>query len=150
MPILCKDIRAANITNAERFIIKHVRSCEFSVEKSALTMGNGTPKASKIRRLEPFIDGDGILRVGGRLRAAPISDSAKHPAIIQKQHCVALLIARYYHVKEAKRCGGEYVLAALKQTFWTPSPRTLISKVITQCILCRTLGANPCSQRTGS
>ena len=34
---------------------------------------------SSINKLDPFIDGHGVLRVGGRLKHADLSDKVKHP-----------------------------------------------------------------------
>ena len=43
-------------------------------------------KKSDLYRLDPFTDHDGILRVGGRLRRAEMSNGEKHPVILPKNH----------------------------------------------------------------
>ena len=144
--IVRRSLDVDDIKRAELCIIKYVQSHEFAEELCALNKDKKLSKSSKIYKLEPFIDSEEILRVGGRLRAAPINGEAKHPAIIPKESHLAEMITRYYHYVETKHCGREYVLAAMRQRFWIPSARTLINKIIGQCVLCRKLKATPCSQ----
>lgn len=44
---------------------------------------------SPLKKLDPFIDDEGLMRVGGRLRSADMSDLEKHPLIIPASHHVA-------------------------------------------------------------
>ena len=39
-------------------------------------------KTSSLFRLDPFLDEDGILRVGGRIKRANVPLQVKHPVII--------------------------------------------------------------------
>ena len=46
-------------------------------------------KSSKLYRLDPFADNNGVLRVGGRLRCANLEFREKYPVLmpIEKQRC---------------------------------------------------------------
>ncbi len=55
-------------------------------------------KASPLYKLDPFVDDNGILRVGGRLRRANLSDDHKFPIILPKNNYVSKLIVREIHV----------------------------------------------------
>ena len=49
-------------------------------------------------RLDPYLDADGILQVGGRLRRANMSENVKHPIILpRKSHITELIIQDCYH-----------------------------------------------------
>ena len=54
-------------------------------------------RKSTLYRLDPFVDDNGILRVGGRLRRARPEYKEKHPAILPKGNHVSKLIVRHYH-----------------------------------------------------
>ena len=42
-------------------------------------------KSSKLYKLDPFLDSDGLLRVGGRLGKSRLSHNEAHPLVLTKQ-----------------------------------------------------------------
>ena len=54
-------------------------------------------KMSNIYRLDPFLDQEGILCVGGRLHRADLSYEERHPIILPKEHHITKLLIRQYH-----------------------------------------------------
>ena len=97
--------------------------------------------------LEPTVDEDGILRVGGRLRNAPVDAKAKHPAILPRDSHATMLIVRDAHEWKSRHSGREHVLSIIRQQYWIPRGRTLINKVLKQCVVCRRWRGKPCGQR---
>ena len=80
----------------------------FAKEKGSLSM-------HYIKKYIPFIDPEGILRVGGRMNYAEgIADEAKHPAFLPQEHGVTRLFIINQHEKLGHRA-GEMVLASLCQ-----------------------------------
>ncbi|GFX92391.1 integrase catalytic domain-containing protein [Trichonephila clavipes] len=57
---------------------------EFKSEIDALKKGKGVSKTSKLKALDPFLDENSLLRVGGRLSNADLPFEAKHQIIIPK------------------------------------------------------------------
>ena len=56
------------------------------------------PKHSKLSKLDPFIDDDGIVRIRGRLKKySDLSYDSKHPVILPKDHLSKLLV-QYQHI----------------------------------------------------
>jgi hypothetical protein len=53
---------------AERLIIQTVQKESYSREMDTLTSNRDLPRDSSIRSLDPYMDNDGLNRVGGRLR----------------------------------------------------------------------------------
>ncbi|ODM87559.1 hypothetical protein Ocin01_19122 [Orchesella cincta] len=45
----------------------------------------------------PYIDGDGVLRVTGRLNNSPIPSNIKHPIVLPKSHPLTMLIIEDCH-----------------------------------------------------
>ncbi|GFW73633.1 integrase_H2C2 domain-containing protein [Trichonephila clavipes] len=54
---------------------------------------------SKLRNLNPFIDSDGLLRVGGRLSNSDLPYVNKHPAILPGNHNLTVQIIVHFHRK---------------------------------------------------
>ncbi|XP_032232082.2 uncharacterized protein LOC116614782 isoform X1 [Nematostella vectensis] len=61
---------------------------KFEDRKSARDRNNIIKATSNIYKLDPFIDDEGLLRVGGRLRNAEEEYQLKHPLILPKDHHV--------------------------------------------------------------
>ncbi|CAL1687621.1 unnamed protein product [Lasius platythorax] len=59
-------------------LVKLVQSQCFSEDLHRLARGSGVSR--EIRKLAPFLDTDGTLRVGGRIARSMLSYEAKHPA----------------------------------------------------------------------
>jgi hypothetical protein len=55
--------------------------------------------SSSYRSLDPYMDNDGLIRVGGRLRKSDLTLQEKHPLIIPKKHHIAYLL-----IKSFKSC----------------------------------------------
>ena len=80
---------------AGKEILKNVQRESFPEEVLKPSL---TKKSSAIVKLDPKMV-DGLLRVGGQLRHAPIEADAKYPIILPKRHHVTELIIREYHEK---------------------------------------------------
>ncbi|GFT73455.1 retrovirus-related Pol polyprotein from transposon 17.6 [Trichonephila clavipes] len=66
--------------------------------KSLQSKGVVSPN-SKLINLNPFIDSDGLLRVGGRLSNSDLPYVSKHPAILPGNHNLTVQIIVHFHRK---------------------------------------------------
>ncbi|XP_037799460.1 uncharacterized protein LOC119594502 [Penaeus monodon] len=97
------------LVEAESEIIRQVQTEAFQKVKQDLQCANDNEDVSKrnktlrkvscIYSLDPFIDKNNILRVGGRMRHAEFAASNKHPAILPKDSHITEMIVCYYHRK---------------------------------------------------
>ena len=53
--------------------------------------------SSSLYKLDPFLDVNGILRVGGRLTRASLTDDTKFPIILPRNSHVTKLIVKHFH-----------------------------------------------------
>ena len=72
---------------------------------------------TSLRQLDPFLDEQGLLRVGGRLQRAGYSFSQTHPLILPRRHLLTARIVASCHTQN-KRLGYGHVLAILRERFW--------------------------------
>lgn len=104
---------------------------------------------SKLKSLNPILDKNGILRVGGRLEKSQLNYEEKHP-IILPPHChLTTLIIRKQHL--ATMHGGTQLISALiRRQYWIINARNIIRLHIHRCITCHRFKAASSSQLMGS
>ena len=128
--IMKGEFSAEETISAEREVIANVQQEAFSDHFT-----QRSKSSSPLYKLF-LVTVDGILRVGGRLRNAPVSEDAKHPILLPKRHHVTDLIVRKYH-EELAHAGREHVLASIRERFWIVKGRVAVRRVLRECFKCR-------------
>lgn len=93
------------------------------------------PKKSKILNLNPFLDPDDLLRVGGRLVNSNYEYNLKHPVILSAKCRLAHLIFESYH-RELLHAGMQLLLNHVRQKYWVLGGRNLARKTVRSCVKC--------------
>lgn len=125
--------------NASKLIIQAVQKSEFSREIQLLKSGEVLDKTSSLWRLDCFVDDDGLLRVGGRMKLSAMLDSEKHPVILPKTSNLAKQIINHHHNSVAHQGRTTTMSAVRSAGFWIVGLSSLVSSIIHQCVLCRRL-----------
>jgi hypothetical protein len=87
-------------------------------------------------KLNPFLDADSIIRVGGRLVNANIFYNKKFPIVIPKRHHITNLIVEREHLRQL-HAGPQATLAAIRESYWLLGGRNTIRRILHNCVLCR-------------
>ncbi|XP_077968072.1 uncharacterized protein LOC120334576 [Styela clava] len=127
-------------------ILKYIQRQEFGEVIDALlndnhrsTTGKQVLKRLKIanflHKLNPIVK-DGFIRVGGRLRNAPVDFDVKHPIILPHKHHVTEMIIREHHVS-THHSGMGSTWTSLRQRFWIVKGGAMVKSVIRKCMFCR-------------
>ena len=96
-------------------------------------------KGSPLYQLDPFVDSDGIVRVGGRLRRAQLEYGEKHPALLPKNNHVANLVVRHYH-NQVHHQGRQITHGAIRQAgYWLIGGHRTVAKELSKCVVCKKL-----------
>ena len=98
-----------------------------------------TTKLYPVRKLDPYIDEDGVLRVGGRLKNADYADQVKHPIILPKESHVTKLIIKHYHEYTKHQGKGMTLNEIRSRCYWIIGGSSAVSTVIASCVTCRKL-----------
>ena len=97
------------------------------------------PKGSPIKNLDPFLDDQGLLRVGRRIGKANLSQAEKNQLIVPGQHHVAGLIVKHYH-EQTRHQGQLFAEGAVRTAgWWIVVGKKKVSCVIHHCVRCRRL-----------
>ncbi|XP_033745498.1 uncharacterized protein LOC117331014 [Pecten maximus] len=131
------------------YIISQIQNDHYSKEIECISRGKQLPKNSPILELSPFVDDNGVLRVGGRMNKLKESSSSvpQHPIIIPSKCHVGMLLVRHYH-SEVLHQGRHFTEGAIRAAgFWLVGGRRTISSVIHDCVRCRKLRARPQTQK---
>ena len=72
------------VSPSEVVIIKSVQYETFGEDIERIKHSAKLPNSSVLAKLCPVIDADGLLRVGGRLNHADITNEEQHPIILHK------------------------------------------------------------------
>lgn len=142
-------LQVPELIRAEQTVIKLLQTSAYAAEIQLIKSKKPLPKSSKLLTLNPFIDSDGILRVGGRLRHHPdLAESQKHPALIPKSHQFTKNLIRQTH-ETNMHAGQELVLSLIRQRFWIPDGKSTVRKELRSCITCFKFNARAVNQKMG-
>ena len=76
-----------------------------------------------------FIDGKGIIRVGGRIRRSELNEEYMHPIILPKKSKVTELVVKWCHLKAA-HCGRGITLNKIRDRgFWIINASSIAKSV---------------------
>ena len=139
-------INSSLLKEAEIEIIKMVQARKFAAElKSLRSRGCISDEESrlkgnsKISQLDPFLDEDGVLCVGGRLRKSFLNNGCNHPLLLPKEEMVTPLIMQWCPSKRAHG-GRELTLNELRSSgYWVISRNAAAKRMIFHCVQCRRL-----------
>ena len=95
-PLESARISIPEMRKSTERIVQMVQRQYFSEEIDCLTDGSQVKGHSKLSNLSPVLI-EGTIRVGGRIRHAPIPFDAIHPMILPRDHPVSNFIVRHYH-----------------------------------------------------
>ena len=126
-------LTALELKESERRVIQTIQKACFPDELKRLSAKE--PCSTRIRRLDPFLDEHGTLRVGGRLSSSFVSQERKHPALLPKKHPLLKLLIEHYH-RIYLHAGPQFLESTIAARFWILSARRAIRSVIFNCIPC--------------
>lgn len=128
-------LTSQELIDSEKIILKMIQSDHFSDEVKRLKAGQTIANSSSLISLNPFLDKDGLLRVGGRLVNAKISFDHKFPIILPPKHHVTKLIFIREHLR-LLHAGCQATLYSLRKRYWPLSGKRSLKTVIKRCIRC--------------
>lgn len=135
------------ILEPDKALVKLIKLSQHNFQAELDTLSNGECLNAKNRliKLNPFVDVDGILRVGGRLANSSFEYDKKFPILLSSEHYLAKLLFNQEHI-DLLRAGPQHLLASVRERYWPLQSRNLARKTAFNCIRCfraKPRGVNP-------
>ncbi|XP_066585496.1 uncharacterized protein [Prorops nasuta] len=127
-------LSALELRTATLRVVKIIQAAAFLNYILTLQGKKSVPSSSRLLSLAPFLDAQGILRVGGRLQHSFLSDNQKHPIILPTNYLTELLI-RHIHITTLHG-GLQLTLTVLRQKYWVINARNAAKSIIHRCVTC--------------
>ena len=129
------------LEKAQKMIFKMLQQHSFSHEISSLKSNTIIHRSSSLFKLDPFLDTDGVLRVGGRLKRSMLDINEVHPVILPKANLITEAIVTWCHENVA-HSGRSMTLNNLRKNgLWVISANSVVQRTIFRCVTCRKLHA---------
>lgn len=130
-------------------LIKREQQFHYLKEILSLKRKVALGKDSKILNLNPFLDNDGILRVGGRLENSQLSYNSKHPMILPYQSHLTQLIILDAHANTLHG-GNQLTLTYTRKQYWIINGKKAVKNIIGRCVKCIRFKAKTAEQLMAS
>lgn len=110
---------------------------EFTDRRRAKQHNLNLEKCSSLYRLDPHLDANDIIRVGGRLRRANMPEVSKHPVIITRRSHVTNLILQYCHQVTKHQGSGMTHNEVRQRGYWIIGGTSAVANPVSRCVVCR-------------
>lgn len=124
------------LERATLILVKVTQNIGFVNELRELSSGKVVSSSSKLFRLRPFIDGDGVIRVGGRLKnAATIDVFQRHPIVLPAHCSFSKMLFHEEHIR-LMHGGPQVLLSSIRLKYWPLNGRNLARHTVHKCVRC--------------
>ena len=126
--------------DAERHILKEIQRKAFKNEIASLSRKEQNAKISRqssLLKLDPFIDEEGLIRVGGRLEYSTLPFEVKHPIVLPRSSQVTDLIIDHFHKKVKHQGKGMTMNEIRSNGLWILGLNAAVASYIYKCVQCR-------------
>ncbi|XP_022806462.1 uncharacterized protein LOC111343532 [Stylophora pistillata] len=147
--VASQKLLAENLQKQQQLLAEHISSQQSTLERQQRSISQLMSHSrntwqpgcfGNLHKLDPFIDKEGLLRVGGRLRSATSPYEIKHPVIVpKKSHVTTLLIRQFHHGKQHHQGYGMTYNAIRQAGYYIINGRSAVSHIVAKCVTCHRL-----------
>ena len=132
-----KLITVEESQKAESNIIRMMQQRAYGKEMDKMTTGGKKKgRMESLKKLNPFIDQEGVMRVGGRLANSQEDDRDKFPIIIPKNSKATTAMIRWHHAKIEHR-GKHFTISRIRSAgYWVINGNKEVGSVVYKCVRC--------------
>jgi len=135
LPNMYGPLTVTELAKAQTVWLQYVQSIEFKEELTALRIGKSVSSKSRLKSLNPFIDQDDLVRVGGRLSLSSLSVQQNFPIVLPSRLKITRMIFEHEH-KRLLHAGPQALLASIHTRFWPLRGRDTGRFTVHKCITC--------------
>lgn len=105
------------LSNALNYLVKMIKARSFGDKLQCLYNEKFLSKTSNLLNLSPFLDSNGLIRVGDSLKNANSNLNSQNPILLLNNHHFTHLVINCYHVLYF-HVGPEETLSYTRSSFW--------------------------------
>lgn len=128
-------LQVFELQNSLNCLIRLIQRNSFAQEIKLLKSKQNLKNSSNILSLNPFLDKDDILRIGGRIGNSTYDFDKKFPILLPKNHIFTKLIFKQFHVN-LLHCGVLQLLACVREHYWPIAGRSIARGIVHSCVKC--------------
>lgn len=128
-------ISVKELNLAANILYKIAQHESFAEEIELINQNKPLPNKNKLAAYVPFLDEQGVLRVGGRLNESNLQFNQRHPVILSKNHPLTELIVRDYHLIHL-HAGQRLLSCLISLNYFIIGNKSLIKQIIYKCVKC--------------
>ncbi|XP_055850677.1 uncharacterized protein LOC129915222 [Episyrphus balteatus] len=117
------------------YLLRKSQEERYGKEITWLKKRKGLPEGSDLGPLNPLLDAQNILRVGGRLDRSSNSYEMNHPAIVPNGSRLAWLIVNHAH-HNTKHGAVQVMMQFVREKYWIPKLRSELRGYLHKCVVC--------------
>lgn len=136
------------LNNANEQIIKYVQQTEITQEYKQLMKKETISTKSNILKLKPYLDNNGLIRVGGRLNHSSLPFEMKNPIILPKGGRLTELVINQAHLTTLHG-GARLTLAYIRQRYWIVGGNRAVKAELRRCVRCHRYKPSELNQLMG-
>jgi len=141
-PRLNEPLSVSELQSARKLWISSTQHSCFKDELLYLLKKKQRHCPTLVKQLRLFLDKSKLIRCGGRIHNAPVSEMAKFPYLLPPRHTLTDMIIQQTH-KKLHHAGVGATVTALRQVFWIPTIRQRVKTQLRQCVVCNRLMGKP-------
>ncbi|XP_063838164.1 uncharacterized protein LOC135087291 [Ostrinia nubilalis] len=136
------------IHRAEEELIKRSQQESFSKELCCLEKGRPLENSSRLKKIDIYLDGRGILKLRTRTRKIGSGEGRTNPIILDGKSQICRLIIGFYH-KRFYHGNSATIINEIRQKFWVLGLRSTTRWITHGCQWCRVHKGEPQIPPTG-
>ena len=142
------NLTIMELITAEKYWIRIIQEDHFSSDIALLKAKRSLGNNSSLLSLRPFLDSDGLLRVGGRESNSDLTYQRMHPLVIHGKHIITKLIIQLEHIRML-HAGLTLLCSTLSNRFHIFYMRKVTRSIVRKCVICRRHTCKPQNQLLG-
>ena len=147
-----KDIYLSmeELQEAAQFLLKRAQRRSYNNDIATLAADPKEPveSSSNLLQLNPFLDANGVLRVGGRLENSALSYFQKYPVILSPRDPLTILLLSSRH-QTLCHCGPTLLASSVSAEYYITGVKQLARTICKKCLTCRKIAAKAHEQLMG-
>ena len=101
---------------------------------------------SQLKDFNPFVDSNGLIRIGSRLLNAPVDEDVKLPIIIPRKDPIVRMWLRHIHISEI-HAGPKHCIAQAREQAWVIHGLQEMKIIVRRCVACQKAFKPPLEQQ---